>query len=524
MLNSFARFVAFSLPLLTVTCFLTPQVRAKELKQSLYANFYPQITQINTTENFTSVSELSDIHSEDWNFQALQYFIKRYPIKTKYTLEGLQQQSVIKRQEFAVLLSEVISHINKLENNQTNSFLAQEELKILQKLKTEFATELNILNQRVYDLEKAQVSNFSPTSKLRGEIIFALSSVGEGNQADNDEKNDSNITFSSRVKLQLNTTFTGKDRLKTSLKTSNIPSLSSATETDMARLSSEGDDDNKFELGDLTYRFPIGKRIRVQLGSTGLEIDDFSNTINPYLDANDDGAVSRFAQRNPIYRQGGGTGIGVEYEISDSLELTMGYVADDADDPDTGFNKSDYAAIAQLTFEPSKTFILGLNYIHSFNNLDTNTGSDRANDPFDDNSESINADSFGLQSSVALNKNIFLGSWVGYTHAQANDLPDKPTANILNWALTVALPDLGNKGNLGGIIIGQPPKLINNQYQLNNQEYTDRDTSLHLEAFYRFRINDNMTITPGIVIITNPEHNNNNDTIYLGTLRTTFSF
>ncbi len=520
----FKIWITFSLKLFVVAFFLSQRVEANQPKQNVNIFSNPQITQLDPTENFTSVSELSDIQSDDWNFQALQYFIKRYPIKTKSTLEGLQPQSVIKRQEFAVLLSEVISHINKLENNQKNSFLAEEELNILQKLKSEFATELNILNQRVYDLEKAQVSNFSPTSKLRGEIIFALSSVGEGNQADNDEKNDSNITFSSRVKLQLNTTFTGKDRLKTSLKTSNIPSLDSATETDMARLSSEGDDENKFELGDLTYRFPIGKRIRVQLGSTGLEIDDFSNTINPYLDANDDGAVSRFAQRNPIYRQGGGTGIGVEYEISDSLELTMGYVADDADDPDTGLNKSDYAAIAQLTFEPSKKFILGLNYIHSFNNLDTNTGSDRANDPFDDNSESINADSFGLQGSVALNKNIFLGSWVGYTHAQANDLPDTPTANILNWALTVALPDLGNKGNLGGIIIGQPPKLINNQYQLNNEKYIDRDTSLHLEAFYRFQINDNVTITPGIVIITDPEHNSNNDTIYLGTLRTTFNF
>ncbi len=513
----FKKISAFTLQLFVTSLVLSSEVQAQEIQ-----NIHKDMTEI------PSVSELSEVESEEWNFQVLQDFIQRYNIDTKYPLANLQRQGVITRYEFALLLNEVIQYINNSQTTNTNinntNSINQEELKYLSKLQNEFTSELNIINKRINKLEKQTFPQFSTTSKLRGEVIFALSGVGEGNQADDDERIDSNITLSSRVKLQLNTTFTGKDRLKTSLKTSNIQPLDSATGTNMARLSSEGDDENKFELGDFAYRFPVGKRTRVHIGSTGLEIDDFADTINPYLDANDDGAVSRFAQRNPIYRQGGGAGIGFEYEISDSLELGLGYVADDADQPKTGLNKSDYAAIAQLTFKPNKTFLLGLNYIHSYNNIDTNTGSNRANDPFDDNSESINADSFGLQGSVALNKKIFLGSWVGYTDAQANDLPNKPTANIFNWALTLAFPDLGDKGNLGGIIIGQPPKVINNQYQLDNEKYIDRDTSLHLEAFYRFQINDNMTVTPGIVIITNPEHNSDNDTIYLGTLRTTVNF
>ncbi|MEB3220137.1 MAG: iron uptake porin [Nostocales cyanobacterium 94392] len=508
---------AFSLQAIVTSLVFSSKLQAQEIE-----NIQKNMTEI------PSVSELSDVQSEEWNFQVLENFIQRYNIDTKYPLANFQNDGVITRYEFALLLKDVIIHIDNLENINKNikgtNLITQEELSYLSKLQNDFAFELHGINQRIENLETQPFSQFSTTTKLSGEIIFALSGVREGNKINDDEKIDSNITFSSRAKLQLNTTFTGKDRLKTSLKTSNIKSLSSSTGTDMANLSSEGDDDNKFELGDLTYRFPMGKQARVHIGATGLEINDFSNTINPYLDGDDDGAVSRFAQRNPIYRQGGGAGIGIEYKINDSLELGLGYVADDAERPKYGLNKSDYAAISQLTFKPNKTFILGFNYIHSFNNLDTNTGSDRANDPFDDNSESINANSFGLQGSVALNQNLFLGSWVGYTHATANDLPNKPTANILNWALTLAIPDLGKKGNLGGIIIGQPPKLINNQYQLNGEQYTDKDTSLHLEAFYRFQLNDNMTITPGIVVITNPEHNSDNDTIYLGTLRTTFNF
>jgi len=389
---------------------------------------------------------------------------------------------------------------------------------------SEFASELGIVKNQIEELEKNSFSTFSTTTTLSGESIFALTALGKGKKVDEDETTDSNFTFSSRIKLQLNTTFTGKDRLKTSLKTSNIKSLNSATGTDMARLAYQGDDENKLELGDLTYRFPIGKKTRVYIGAKGLDIKDFTDSINPYLDGTDDGSVSRFAQRNPLYRQGGGVGIGVKYEISDDLEFGMGYVADDADEPKTGLNKSDYAAIAQLTLEPSKKLSVGLNYIHSYNNIDTNTGSDAANDPFDDDSEAITGNSFGLQASVALNQNLFLGSWIGYTRAKANDLPDKPSASILNWAVTFALPNLGEEGNLGGVIIGQPPKLIQNQYQLDNKEYTDKDTSLHLEAFYRFNVNDNIAITPGVIVITNPEHNNDNDTIYIGTLRTTFSF
>ena len=78
----------------------------------------------------------------------------------------------------------------------------------------------------------------------------------------------------------------------------------------------------------------------------------------------------------------------------------------------------------------------------------------------------------------------------------------------------------GTKNSLLGIIFGQPPKVTNNT--VNNRE--DPDTSYHLEALYRLQLNDNISVTPGLLVIFNPEHNENNDTIYVGTVRTTFSF
>jgi carbohydrate-selective porin OprB len=37
-------------------------------------------------------------------------------------------------------------------------------------------------------------------------------------------------------------------------------------------------------------------------------------------------------------------------------------------------------------------------------------------------------------------------------------------------------------------------------------------------------MNDNVSVTPGMLVIFNPENNSNNSTVYVGTLRTTFSF
>ncbi len=108
---------------------------------------------------------------------------------------------------------------------------------------------------------------------------------------------------------------------------------------------------------------------------------------------------------------------------------------------------------------------------------------------------------------------------MGYVQATAQDLVNRPTAEIFYYAVNLAFPDLGQEGNLLGFVFGQPPKVVSNNYGV-----VDRDTSLHFEAFYRFQLNKNISITPGLIMITNPDHNSDNDTIYVGTIRTTFQF
>jgi carbohydrate-selective porin OprB len=49
-------------------------------------------------------------------------------------------------------------------------------------------------------------------------------------------------------------------------------------------------------------------------------------------------------------------------------------------------------------------------------------------------------------------------------------------------------------------------------------------TPYHLELFYRYRVNKNISITHGVFWVFNPEGVNTNPTATVGVIRTTFSF
>ncbi|NWF61632.1 MAG: iron uptake porin [Fischerella sp.] len=477
--------------------------------------------------NVNAVSDLADIQPSDWAFHALKSLIDRYDV-TGYAHATFSGDRSMTRYEFAASLAATIYQINQPIDTEKSNSVSREDLETIKRLQAEFVYELGIIQGRLDNLQTrvSTIQSFSTTTKLEGEVLFALTGVSNGDKADDSgDAIDNNLTFGSRARLTFDTSFTGKDRLRTRLQTTNLPKIDDATGTDMARLAFQGNDDNEVGLSVLEYRFPVGEQALVYLIAEGGDLDDFfATTLNSFFSGSGDGSISRFTQRNPVSRQGGGAGVGVVYDITDSWGLSLGYVTDDVDEPETGFGKAAYGAIAQLSLEPNDDVGFAITYVHSYNSLDTGTGSRRANDPFNDESDAISADSFGLETAIVFNPKLYLTGWVGFTRATAKDLPNHPTASIFNWALTLALVDLGQEGSVGGIAIGQPPKVTSNDFEVAGQTYEDRDTSVHLEAFWRFQANENLAITPGVLVITNPEYERDNSTIVVGTIRTTLSF
>jgi len=72
--------------------------------------------------------------------------------------------------------------------------------------------------------------------------------------------------------------------------------------------------------------------------------------------------------------------------------------------------------------------------------------------------------------------------------------------------------------------VGMEPKVTDSSVNLPGFSTEDDDTSLHIEAFYQYQLTDNIAITPGIIWLTAPDHDSDNEDIVIGAIRTTFSF
>ncbi len=486
----------------------------------------------------TSVSQLSDVKPTDWAFTALQSLVERYGCIAGYPDRTYRGQRSLSRYEFAAGLNACLDKINEIITAGLADKVSKEDLAAVQKLQEEFAAELATLKGRVDSLEaktaQLEAQQFSTTTKLRGEAVFIAADTF-GNSV-NSKSDNTQAFLGSRLRLTLPTSFTGKDLLTIRLAANNIPVLQTSTGTAQTRLTFDKGNfpDNSIYLDQLFYRFPLGEKTTAWVGARQLQPAEFAPNLNTLIGGSN-GAASRFATHNPtVYRPGfDGAGVAISHQFSDQLRLGLGYLADDtqAGDPSDGRGlfSSNNLIYSQLAFSPSREFDLALSYGHKYFgtntkfNLTGGTGSTFARNPFDQNATT--SDNFGLQFLWKISPKFQLGGWFGYTLAHQVS-GGNSEATILNGALTFAFPDLFTEGNLGGIVIGVPPKVTSNNYRPRPAAATlsDLDTSIHLEAFYTFRLNKNVTITPDIFAILSPENNSNNGTIWVGSIRTTFSF
>ncbi|QCS49603.1 S-layer protein [Picosynechococcus sp. PCC 11901] len=491
-------------------------------------NSYSQddIAQVN------SVFQLSDVSPSDWAFDALRNLVENYNCIVGYPDGTFRGSRPLSRYEFAAGLNACLQQIERMIQSGTGEVTA-EDLAALRRLVNEFEAELATLGARVDDLEGRveflEDNQFSTTTKLNGEVIFNIGA------AFGEDDIDDQVTFSDRVRLNLDTSFTGRDRLRTRLEAGNITAFDDATGVETARLGFDtftGEDGNDVEIGKLFYRFPVGDNVRAYVGAVGLGLDDMFDVTNPYFDSSGSGALSRFGRFNPIYRGPDGAGAGFNFNLGDKFTVSAAYLAGDGDVNNpaekNGLFNGSYTAAAQLDFAPSDRIMLSAVYANRYQksgdiNLSGSTGSDWAKRPFM-NSVPMTSDNFGLQASWMVSNKLNLAGWVGYTSADVELSGDNRSADIWNWAVNAALLDVGGDGNVLGFIFGQAPKLTGVENSSICDGSSCDDTTYLAELQYRYKLNDNITITPGAYVVFNPNQNDDNDTVVVGSVRTTFSF
>lgn len=498
-------------------------------------------------DQVTSVSQLTDVKPTDWAFQALQSLVERYGCIVGYPDKTYRGNRALSRYEFAAGVNACMDRISELINAATADLVRKEDLLALQRLQEEFAAELAVLRGRIDSLEvrtaTLEKQQFSTTTKLSGEVVFAIADTfgdsatvnGAGGAIAGTTKSDNtNTIFADRVRLNLNTSFSGKDRLRTRLNAANVTPFSGGlTGTNMTRLGFDGvsGSGNAVVIDKLNYRFPIGDNFQIQIDATNNEFtgDGLITTLSPF-ESSGNGAISRFGRFNPIFRTGnpgtgGSAGVTLAYYFTKEFSFQAGYTADTASNdpaPKNGLFNGSYGALAQLVYN-GKSFGAGITYARSYFpgggvNLTGSTGSTFALAPFT-TAVATESNAVSGQLQWKISPSFILGGWFGATFAEqvtgANN-----NATILNGMAFLAFPDLGKKGNLGGIMVGVPPKVTSND--IGTRE--DGDTTIQVEGLYRYRVADNIYITPGVIVLFNPEHNNDNDTQIVGTIRTTFTF
>jgi Carbohydrate-selective porin, OprB family/S-layer homology domain len=514
----------------------------------------------------TSVSQLSDVRPTDWAFQALQSLVERYGCIAGYPDRTYRGNRAMTRYEFAAGLNACMDRVNELIAAATNDMASKEDLAKLQKLQEEFAAELATLRGRVDGVEAKvatlEKQQFSTTTKLSGEAIFSLGAAYGGAPTGRD----ANWTLNDRVRLNLVTSFTGKDTLITGLQAANFGASNYATTLGLAdpvlgsssnvRLGYEAqfpstdpttltprNTNNGVELYKLLYIFPVASKLTAFVG-TQAEVSDAFPAILPFA-SEGQGGVSRFSTLPAAQRVSGGTSqfglasaAGLILNLSDKLDFRALYgtlsenLTRNTGFPGTplgaGLFNGSYIAAAQLTVKPSSNLDIGINYAHSYHQINilgaglgrSDIGAINVPSLFGTElTRGITLDTIGASAALRLSPKLTLAG--SYTQIFGDLIDTNANTQFNSWLVGAHFKDVLKRGNTAGLIFGQPLT----RTSVSGLAAKPEDARpYHLEGYFNYRVNDHVSITPGVFFVFNPEGVKANDTAIVPVIRTTFSF
>ncbi|MEH2113267.1 iron uptake porin [Nostoc sp.] len=506
----------------------------------------------NSAGQVTSVSQLSDIKPTDWAFQALQSLVERYGVIAGYTDGTFRGDRSLTRYEFAAGLNAALDRLNELIATSTADLVKREDLDTIKKLQEQFSPELAQLRGRVDSLEtrtaKLESTQFTTTTKLVGRGQIVVGSVFAGNNVFTKRPAPRNVTLQGSTSLRLNTSFNGKDSLGITIGGGNIESLGQTRAGLLGTYEGRTADNssitfarNTIILSGVRYRFqPLpGTQVNIYPLSDGASEIGLSGPINPYFEsssATGANGISRFSRRSLVYNYGdSGPGIAILQQLGKQLQFGIAYSAPNGNNPtaNNGLFKGRYLALAQLIYYSSnRNFRVAATYVNTYSpantigfsgtNFGPAVGSNLVNSTVPGAGTVGNL--YGLQAFYQVSSKLAINGWVSYAAHRYLGYGD---GNAMDWAVGLAFPDLFSQGALGGVLVGMEPKITRLSPNVNlgaGAGQADKDTSLHVEAFYQYKIGDNIEVTPGLIWITAPDSDSSNPDSLFAWVRTVFRF
>ncbi|MEK0180331.1 MAG: porin [Oscillatoriales cyanobacterium] len=527
----------------------------------------------------TSVSQLSDVRPTDWAFGALQSLVERYGCIAGYPDGTFRGNRAMTRYEFAAGLNACLDQITKQIGTSTANLVKKEDLLAVQKLQEDFAAELATLRGRVDALEartsELEANQFSTTTKLSGFAWFNVTGAWANDKIrveTTDQKaalpirpagrdpvtnrpivqkvDNPEVTFSQLVWLTLNTSFTGKDQLITQLAVGN--GNSPANQFTSAGLfntfgtpfldQTSGSNPNEVILRELSYRFPVTNKLQLVIGPRINFYRYFDNNkFNFFVDG-----ASSFNSNNSTLLTATKRGAGALalWELSRQFKLGFGYLGESmeflpssvfnsASNPSQGLFNGTNTSTVELTFSPSDR--ANLRFLYSRSNIRQIGGligapvgrpiNGLADDGFGGKVGDATANTFSFNFDWSVSRRFGLFGRYGYGETNIFPRTNRPDGTIKtqSYQLGVAFPDLIKKGALFTMSFLVPFDVTGGRRFLVSGG-GNGGTQYEIEANYYLPLTDNISIVPALYVIGNANNFDNNPTIFVGNLRTQFSF
>jgi len=471
-------------------------------------------------EEVQTISQFSDVYPTDWAYQALTSLAERHGCV------AASPNGSITRYEAAALLNKCLGNVAQVND---------EERRLL----NEFAPELAVIKGRLDGLEarvgEFEAGQFSTTTKLTGKVHYVVGGY------DRDEATDNAMTFNYTAQYNLSTSFTGKDLLYTRVKTGNfVDGAHFESKTYGAYLSAANDNSNALEIDKLWYQFPVGDNLKVWIGP---EIENYymlasaPSIYKPIL--------KQFALggNGSTYGSSTAQGFGVAWtqSVDDRSQprwaVSTSYVATEGDSSadETGggiFTDSDSKWLTKVEYGAPRWQVS----VAVAQNMCDNPASRSATAK---DCSAFSGDYFGTSegtnrtgnaTSYALraywkpeDTGIVPAIQAGYDWTQIDDDgTSTSTESTAAWMFGFMWKDAFIDGNTAGVAIGK------RQFATEVVDGTDdpADGNQVWEAYYTFKVSDNITITPALFggTDTSTGANDGSDDIFGGLVQTTFRF
>jgi len=504
-----------------------------------------------SADQVTSINQFSDVRPTDWAYQALSNLIERYGCVAGYPDGTYRGAKAMTRYEAAALLNACLDRISEV----------TDELKRLMK---EFEKELAVLRGRVDGLEarvgELEANQFSTTTKLNGKATFVLGSNSYGGNyrtglgaaaysgfpvgskyADEAAATNGATTLNYDIQLNFDTSFTGKDLLRTRLRAGNfadsayfgkppvgLTGMEAAFEQNCGTKADCGD---VVAINRLFYQFPIGSNFTATFGGR-VRQDDMLALWPSVYPADTILDIFTYAGAPGTYSLNLGAGGGLWWKSGD-FSISANYVSANGDNSNPaeggiGTSGSSQTGTVQLGYG-SANFGLAAAYTYSSGGagLYGGNGTPLAVGSFSiaDSVNSVGISGYWQPSNSGLIPSISAG-WGINSYNSSDDLSNFDGANSQSWYVGLQWADAFIKGNALGMAVGQPTFIVNT----GDSDFKANDGNYAWEWWYKFQVTDNISVTPALYYLSAPlgqlqkDDGGSTFTNFGGLVKTTFKF